>query len=181
MTPDTDAAVGTEASPAALLDEREFLALYARTARPLRAYVMRTLGSATYADDVVQETYLRILRKPVPVRDPDELKAYVFRTASNLVVDHWRARKHESSGELPEETGDAPDQSLRLDVGRLFSRLKPRERQLVWLAHVEGADHREIAATLGLRTGSIRVLLSRARHRFARILRETGLSSGGRS
>ena len=102
------------------------------------------------------------------------MRAYVFRTASNLVVDHWREHKHEASNDVPERGASGRDQSLRLDVSRLFARLKPRERQLVWLAHVEGADHREIAATLGLRAASIRVLLSRARHRLGRLLRENG-------
>ncbi|MGE3956903.1 MAG: RNA polymerase sigma factor [Vicinamibacterales bacterium] len=172
--PGTDAALGERAEGRALLDEREFHALYASTAGALRAYVARILGNAASADDIVQETYLRLLRTPIPTRDPGELRAYAFRIASNLVVDHYRARRHESQDVPPERGTPAPDEALRLDVGRLFARLKPRERQLVWLAHVEGADHREIAAATGLRTGSIRVLLSRARQRFARMLREHG-------
>jgi RNA polymerase sigma-70 factor, ECF subfamily len=155
-----------------LLDEREFQALYARTAVPLRAYAARSLGSATHADDIVQETFLRLLRHPVPTRDVDELRAYVFRIASNLVVDHWRARRHEAKHDIREKGAPGPDQGMRLDVKKFFARLKPRERQLIWLAHVEGADHKEIAAALGLRAGSVRVLLSRARQRFARMLRD---------
>ena len=128
----------------------------------------------------MQETFLRLLLKPVPTREDDELRAYVFRIASNLVVDHWRSRKREVTSEIPERGESGRDHVLRLDVSRLFARLKPRERQLVWLAHVEGADHKEIAATLGLRSGSIRVLLSRARHRLARLLRDNGHHPGER-
>lgn len=169
-----DTTVPRERTVPALLEEAEFHALYARTAGPLRAYVMRTLGDPAHADDIVQETFLRVLIKPVPTRDLDELKPYVFRIASNLVVDHWRAHKRETSGEVPERGEQPGNHALRLDIGRIFGRLKPRERQLVWLAHVDGADHREIAATLGLRAGSIRVLLSRARKRLAQMLRENG-------
>lgn len=172
--PTMDAAVPAERVTPALLTESEFHALYARTAAPLRAYVARTVGNPSQADDVVQETFLRLLVKPVPTRDVDELRAYVFRIASNLVIDQWRARKHEATGEVPEPSAPASDHALRVDVGRLFARLKPRERQLVWLAHVDGQDHREIAATLGLGAASIRVLLSRARRRLAHILREHG-------
>jgi RNA polymerase sigma-70 factor (ECF subfamily) len=176
-----DATAGTAERPAALLDERAFHALYARTAGPLRAYVTRTMGSATHADDIVQETFLRILRRPMPTLDDDALRAYTFRVASNLVIDHWRTRKREVAADLTEPGAQGPDQALTVDVARLFRRLKLRERQLVWLAHVEGADHREIAAALGLRTASIRVLLSRARRRFARLLRENGHApEGGR-
>ena len=174
--PPMDTTVEAARATRALLDEGAFHALYARTAAPLRAYVTRSLGGSTYADDIVQETYLRLLRRPLPTLDADELRAYVFRTASNLVVDHWRAHRHEATHEVPERGSSGRDQALRLDVSRLFVRLKPRERQLVWLAHVEGADHREIAAALGLRAGSIRVLLSRARRRLARLLRDNGHS-----
>lgn len=172
--PHVDTAAASEASVPTLLDDREFRALYTRTAAQLRAYVVRTMGQASHADDIVQEAYLRLLRKPVPTRDEQELRAYLFRIVSNLMVDHWRTHKHEAV-EAPPERGVAdPDATLRMDVGRLFARLKPRERQLVWLAHVEGADHREIAAALGLRSASIRVLLSRARARFAGLLRDAG-------
>ncbi|MGC4085163.1 MAG: RNA polymerase sigma factor [Vicinamibacterales bacterium] len=180
MSAHVDTIVSGERTRSVLLDEREFHALYARTAVPLRAYVTRMLGNATHADDIVQETYLRILRRPVPTHDLDELRAYVFRIASNLVVDHWRAHKRESADTVPDLSASGPDQGLRVDIARLFARLKPRERQLVWLAHVEGADHKEIAATLGLRAASIRVLLSRARQRFARLLRENGHTPGER-
>jgi RNA polymerase sigma-70 factor (ECF subfamily) len=175
----TDAAVDASAAAPRLLDEREFHALYASTAAPLRAYVARTLGTLTLADDIVQETYLRILRKPMSPLNDDEMRAYVFRIASNLVVDHWRTHKREVTNDIPDRGVAGPDQGLRIDVSRIFARLKPRERQMVWLAHVEGADHREIAAAMGLRTGSVRVLLSRARHRLARLLRDSGHPSGG--
>jgi len=174
-----DAAIDAVDDAPRLLDERECHALYARTAAPLRAYIARTLGSPALADDIVQETYLRVLRRPAPALGEDELRAYVFRIAGNLIVDHWRAQKREVTSEIPERAAPAPDQALRIDMGRIFGRLKPRERQLVWLAHVEGAAHREIASAMGLRTGSVRVLLSRARNHLARLLRDSGHTPGG--
>jgi RNA polymerase sigma-70 factor (ECF subfamily) len=181
MTTRTDAVTHARAKAAdvagraaTLLDERTFHVLYGRTAAPLRAYVARTMGRADHADDIVQETFLRLLRTPLATRDLDELRAYAFRVASHLVVDHWRARKHESPAPIAEPATHDPDQGLRVDVGRLFARLKPRERQLVWLAHVEQANHQEIADALGLRPRSIRVLLSRARAKLAALLRAHG-------
>lgn len=169
-----DAAADADGASAALIDEQTFHALYTRTAAPLRAYVVRTMGAATDADDIVQEVFLRLLRTPLPTHDLDGLRAYAFRVAGNLIVDHWRVRRHEA-GEQRQEPAVAPrDQALRVDVARLFGRLKPRERQLVWLAHVEQADHREIAAMLGLQARSVRVLLSRARARLATLLRNNG-------
>jgi RNA polymerase sigma-70 factor (ECF subfamily) len=50
--------------------------------------------------------------------------------------------------------------------------MRPRDRQLLWLAHAEGYSHREIAEITGLATASIRLLLFRARRKIARLLRE---------
>jgi RNA polymerase sigma-70 factor (ECF subfamily) len=51
-----------------------------------------------------------------------------------------------------------------------MSRLKPRERAMLWLAYAEGASHREIAEALGLRTASLKILLFRARKKLADLL-----------
>ena len=67
-------------------------------------------------------------------------------------------------------TVPAADASLRVDMTRMFSQLAVQQRQMLWLAYVEGADHREIAAALGLRERSVRVLLFRARRKLARLL-----------
>jgi RNA polymerase sigma-70 factor (ECF subfamily) len=50
---------------------------------------------------------------------------------------------------------------------------------MLWLAYVEGADHREIAEALELRAGSIRVLLHRARKKLARLIESTGGTGEG--
>ena len=56
------------------------------------------------------------------------------------------------------------------DVRRAFGRLKPRERSLLWLAYAHGSSHSEIADVLGLKTGSIKLLLFRARRKLAAAL-----------
>ena len=59
----------------------------------------------------------------------------------------------------------------RLDLRLAFSRLKRRERELLWLAYAQGSSHEEIGAALGLKTGSIKPLLFRAKHKLAAVLR----------
>jgi RNA polymerase sigma-70 factor (ECF subfamily) len=55
-------------------------------------------------------------------------------------------------------------------------RLKPRERELLWLGHVERFSHKEIAEILGLKSGSIRLLLFRARKKLGAMLEESNRS-----
>ena len=147
--------------------------LYRETAGPLRAYAARVLGNPVYADDVVQETYLRLLRVTVSFDSRNELRAYLFRVASNLIADHFRKQKRESPlTDAPDRAVQERDRSSQVDMERVFSLLRPRERQLLWLAHVEGANYHELAKALGLRGGSVRVLLSRARKKLAALINE---------
>jgi RNA polymerase sigma-70 factor (ECF subfamily) len=59
----------------------------------------------------------------------------------------------------------------RTDLERALAHLKPRERMLLWLAYGQGESHKDIATTLGLKTGSIKLLLFRARRKLAELLR----------
>ena len=65
-------------------------------------------------------------------------------------------------------------------MARTFRELKPQERMLLWLAHVEGDAHAKIAGTLGLKPASVPVLLHRARRRLADLLRKKGFGPGAR-
>lgn len=159
------------------MSETEFRAFYDATYRPLWGYLARTLGSGSLADDLTQEAYLRLLRAEFRPESEAHRKNYLFRIATNLTRDHFRARRPMS--ELPDLPVPAEmDRQVDLprDVGRVFGELKPRERQLLWLGHVEGFSHKEIARMLGLRSGSIRLLLFRARRKLAGLLRERGLA-----
>jgi RNA polymerase sigma-70 factor, ECF subfamily len=164
-------------TPQLMINEQAFHDLYRRTAGSLRTYAARVLGNATYADDIVQESYLRLVRSPPATDDPQQLRAFLFRVASRLIIDYWRRGRHEV-GRADESTdtrsAPGPDIPLRLDMARVFERLTPQQRQLMWLAYVEGADHREIATALGLREASVRVLLFRTRRKLAQLLRAGG-------
>src|SRR5262245_47209233 len=178
--PSADAreASGTPPHPKpVVLDEQAFQMLYRRTAGALRAYAVRVIGNATNADDIVQESYLRLVRSPPPTDDPQQLRAWLFRIASRLIVDQWRRGRLEHGrrdGSADVHGGPGADIPLRLDMARTFERLNPQQRQLMWLAYVEGASHREIAEALGLREASVRVLLHRTRRKLATLLREGG-------
>ena len=62
------------------------------------------------------------------------------------------------------------DTERRADVRRAMGRLKPRKRAMLWLAYAQGSSHSEIAEVLGLKTGSIKLMLFRARRKLAAIL-----------
>jgi RNA polymerase sigma-70 factor (ECF subfamily) len=155
------------------LDDEAFHAFYAETAPALHRYARRVSGDASVADDVLQESYLRLLQADITVTSSPELRGYLFRIATNLLNDHFRsARRFDPSaaGEGADALCADPALDRAADLRRGLRRLQPRERQLLWLAYAEGSTHREIAAATGLRPSSIRTLLFRARHRLAALL-----------
>ena len=162
------------------MDQVSFERVYAQTAEPLRKYVMHVVGRVSTADDIVQDTYMRFLLRPPAGGHPLQVRAYLFTIATNLIRDHWRERRHDPMApDLPDTGASTRDYSLRLDMDRALRRLRPRERQLLWLAHVEGVDHRAIAEMTGLKYKSVRVLLFRARKALAGHLQDAGYRTRG--
>ncbi len=162
------------------MDEVSFRRFYEETAPKLRAYIRRASGNAALADDILQETFYRFLRAALPGLGQLQTKAYLYRTASALLSDHWRREKRERRWSLRalfrSEAEDGADS--KGDAMRLFEQLKPQEQTLLWLAYVEGFDHREVAAALQVNEKSVRVLLFRARKRLAAALRQQGFGEG---
>jgi RNA polymerase sigma-70 factor (ECF subfamily) len=151
------------------MDEQAFHALYAATAKPLWAYIARVSGRPDVANDLLQETYCRFLTARPGNVEPAGAKPYLFRIATNLLHDRWRKGEDKTWSEPP-EIGFEQDLDTQIAVRDLMQQLKPRERQLLWLAYVEGMTHSEIAEATGLHSMSIRILLFRARQRAADLL-----------
>ena len=163
-----------EADVALAMDEDAFRAFYDRTAGPLWGYLSRISGDRQLADDLLQETYYRLLKSHVSFENDTHRRNYLYRIATNLVHDtrrgvHLLFDAGIEMAALPAADGMAsPEQ--REDVRRALGRLKPRERALLWLAYAQGSSHTEIADVLGLKTGSIKLLLFRARRKLAKLL-----------
>jgi RNA polymerase sigma factor (sigma-70 family) len=152
----------------------EFTAL-----RPLLFSVAyRMLGSASDAEDVVQEAWLRFAPSAGGIRDP---RAWLLRATTRLCLDELgsaRARREHYVGPwLPEPVltgGEAADplavverrELLSLGALTMLERLSPAERAVLVLREAVGLSHAEIAAAAGVSEAGSRQLLSRARRRL---------------
>jgi RNA polymerase sigma-70 factor, ECF subfamily len=156
------------------MDEDAFRAFYDRTSGALWGYLSRISGDRQTADDLLQESYYRLLKATVVFESENHRRNYLYRIATNLVRDARR-----TPGPLFDEglevadiaaPQDTTDPESRADVRRALGRLKPRERAMLWLAYANGSSHAEIADALGLKTASIKLLLFRARRKLAATL-----------
>lgn len=170
-------AAASESQETTGMEEAAFRDLYARTARPLWGYLLRATGNDALADDLLQETYFRIVRAGFEPESDDHARNYLFKVATHLVYDHFRSPKKDTLPleHSPAVDGPAHHLHLRNDLWRVFKTLKPRERQLLWLGHVEQFSHQEIGQILGLKPSSIRLLMYRARRKLAGMMEEAGL------
>jgi RNA polymerase sigma-70 factor, ECF subfamily len=158
------------------MDEETFRAFYERTARSVWAYLSRVTGDPQSADDLLQETYYRFLRAQGRWESETHRRAYLFRIATNLARD--RHRRAVASPTVPLGDRDvvaerAVSVDIRADLDRAMGKLRPRERALLWLAYGVGQPHTEIADALGVKTGSVKLLLFRARRKLAGLLGAT--------
>jgi len=173
-------AVADQAVDRLQMDEETFRAFYDRTARAVWTYAARVTGDAAAADDVLQEAYYRFLRADRRLEDETHRRNYLFRIVTNLLRDRGRRPRavmvqvpadHEADA-LTAPDDPARETERRADLARAMARLKRRERELLWLAYADGRSHDEIASALGLRKGSVKILLFRARRRLAALLRQ---------
>ena len=159
-----------------------FKGFYKKHSRPLWFYIFKTCRDEQLADDILQEAFFKFLRaEPIKFNEYQQ-KAYLYKIATNLIIDHLRKVKRtieresdpEPFGEKGFLDGDEDRASLSMDMDNLFKLLKPKERTLLWLAYVEGYSHREISRITGVTEQSVKVKLFRCRKKFAGILEEKG-------
>lgn len=157
----------------------EFADLWTEQRRVVRDVAYRVLGSVADAEDVTQETYVRLLaRGDQPL---DEPRAWLVTVASRLAIDRLRAHEHSRRSYvgpwLPEpivtdertlpEDRVTLDDSVRMALLVVLEQLTPAERTAFLLHDVFDLDFAHVAEALGVSAASARQSASRARRRIA--------------
>ena len=142
---------------------------------PLYRYLVRLSGDADVAADAAQEAFIRLVE-----RQPDgrQLRAWLFRVATNLIRDGSRVRRRRAEllqaypDRVPMGDGPSgPEQSLEIKEQRAIVRnaletLSERDRTLL-LMREEGFSHQEIAQAVGTTTKSVGSMIARALRKLA--------------
>ena len=134
--------------------------VFVRFQRSLLRYLRELLARREDAEDVAQETYVRLVRAGTAEQSEMHVRASMFRAATNLAYDRFRARRargrHDDAelAELPDETPQAErlvemEQALRV-VERTLLALPPRCRQVFLLRTSHEWSYEAIAEQLGV-------------------------------
>jgi RNA polymerase sigma-70 factor (ECF subfamily) len=141
------------------------------------AYLVRVTGDRQMADDLLQEAFYRFLRADATHDSEVHRRNSLYRIATNLARDARRRNLIRIPASVVGDDieriaggDDAAATERQADVSRAMSRLKPKERAMLWLAYAEGATHREIAEVLDVSPDSMKSLLFRARRKMASLL-----------
>ena len=172
--------------------EGAFRELIRRYERPVFSLVYRMVRDRETAEDLAQETFIKVLNHIDRYRPEFKLSSWLFKIANNVAIDHLRKRQvstisihgsphaataseiEATSFELESEGESALDELEARELGtaieQAIARLRPEYRSCIMLRHVEGRSYEEIAATLDLPLGTVKTYIHRARHQLREAL-----------
>ena len=161
-------------------DTRAFDHVYAHLRAPLYAFLVRLSGRVAIAEDLLQETWLRLVRSAPGLPADTQLRAWLFTVARNLYRSHrrWSLLDFERSRELgllPASASPSPFEALAASAAeraleRALLRLPLDQREVLLLCSVSGFEPAQAATMLGITAEAARQRLSRARARLREAL-----------
>jgi RNA polymerase sigma-70 factor, ECF subfamily len=160
-------------------DPGAYRELVERHVRGVHAFVYRMLGNRAEAEEVSQESFLRLWKHADTFVARAKPSTWLYRVAHNLAVDRLRRRRESSHTSSIEEVpaSDSPslhlyDKQVALAVEGALSELPERQRAAISLVHYQGMSNAEAALVLGVKVRALESLLARGRQQLRERLRD---------
>jgi RNA polymerase sigma-70 factor (ECF subfamily) len=172
--------------------EAAFRELVRRYVRPVFSLVFRMVRDSATAEDLAQDTFIKVLNHIDKYRPEFKFSSWLFKIANNVAIDHLRRRHLDTismdgspnaataadveatSFDIADHSESALDVMEAKELGSAIERaigaLRPEYRSCIMLRHVEGRSYEEIAATLDLPLGTVKTYIHRARHQLREAL-----------
>ncbi len=172
--------------------ETAFRELVRRYERPVFSLVFRMVRDSATAEDLAQDTFIKVLNHIDKYRPEFKFSSWLFKIANNVAIDHLRRRHLDTismdgapnaataadieatSFDIADHSESALDVMEAKELGSAIERaiggLRPEYRACIMLRHVEGRSYEEIAATLDLPLGTVKTYIHRARHQLREAL-----------
>lgn len=161
-------------------DQDAFRQLYQSTERTIYSFILSILKNPQDAEEVMQETYLKVWTSAASYQSQGKPLAWMFTIARNLCYMRFRDQKHQADVGLDDLTGvETGEVCLPLEnmadamvLRAALTILKEDERQIVLLHASAGMKHREIAADLQMPLATVLSKYNRAMKKMKQYLRE---------
>jgi RNA polymerase sigma-70 factor (ECF subfamily) len=164
-------------------DESAFAEIYGTLLDPVFRYLYWNLGSREDAEDLCEEVFLRCLVN-IGAYDPGRgpFKAWAFRIAHNLLIDHQRRRGRRAEEELTEslrdDTVSAPEDLEKEERARalreVLGELPASQRQVIAMKYFAEMGNAEVAKAMGRSEGAVNALQHRALRHLGKLLEQRG-------
>ena len=171
-----------------------FRELLRRYERPVFSLVFRMVRDRDTAEDLAQESFIKVLNNIDRYRPEFKFSSWLFKIANNVAIDHLRKRTIDTvslegsryatttaeaeSTAIPVASKDqsALEEMESRELGgaieQAVAALRPEYRACILLRHVEDRSYEEIAATLDLPLGTVKTYIHRARHELRKALED---------
>jgi RNA polymerase sigma-70 factor (ECF subfamily) len=168
--------------------EDAFRELVRRYERPVFSLIFRMVRDSATAEDLAQDTFVKVLNHIDKYRPEFKLSSWLFKIANNVAIDHLRRRQIDTismsgsphagtaseieatSFDVGSDDESALDEMESKELGEAIEKaighLRPEYRACILLRHVEDRSYEEIAATLDLPLGTVKTYIHRARHQL---------------
>ncbi len=169
-------------------DEQAFRILVERWERPIFAFLVRMLGSPEDAQDLAQETFMRMIRSAGKYRATGQFQSWLFRIAGNQARSRLRRRKilkwlpfDENRQDPPSQVSspleDLERQEIQLEMREAIAKLPVRQREALLLKQYQNLKYREIAEVMDLSVAAVQMLLHRAMEALRKEYARKGLAN----
>lgn len=138
-------------------------ALFVANQPRLFRYFLRAVGQVETARDLTQDVFLRVSRTAVPQAPDGEVRAWLFRIARNLALDHFRKHGRQPNLAAVEDEGAPPSQEVAVAVNEALASLPGLDRDVFLMREMAGLGYEEIARACELTPDAVRSRIHRAR------------------
>lgn len=174
--------------------DEAFRELLRRYERPVFSLVFRMVRDRDTAEDLAQESFIKVLNHIDRYRPEFKFSSWLFKIANNVAIDHLRKRTLDTvslegsryaattaeaeASAIPVASRDqsALEEMESKELGgaieKAVASLRPEYRACILLRHVEDRSYEEIAATLDLPLGTVKTYIHRARHELRKALED---------
>jgi len=165
--------------------EAAYRELLSRYERPVFSLIYRMVRDRALAEDLAQETFIKVLNALDTYRPEFKFSSWIFKIANNAAIDQLRKREVdtlsldgapgartadevEATALQAVDRGESPlaeleSRELGAEIERAIGRLRPEYRTAILLRHVEGRAYEEIAEVMDLPLGTVKTYIHRAR------------------
>jgi RNA polymerase sigma-70 factor, ECF subfamily len=149
----------------------------------IKHFILGSVRNHWVADDLVQETFIRVLQNFSQVRDQTKLSSWIFRIAANLCHDYFRGNSktmvlfEDNLNELSDEISlekEVERYQISLMVQDLIKLLPEPMRQVIFLCDIKQESYQEVADSLGISLENVKIRLHRARKQLKAIVEKKG-------